>query len=437
MNEDEGTTICRTDRLLYPKLDDEPFGSQYIGYQEILDKAYGYKDSNDLYEACTLLEQATDFAKSLYQAVRTQYIFALYYQWLDAEHKVLDHHGREDPLGTAADHYAQGADYASQIPDSALVAQLKKFESDRCYRSNPYRRRYQRAVEAAQVALAAWRACDNLRNSTHASDLHFEYQLADDLAVRAQMVADDRLAVDGLTHAATLLLKLRECSDQDLAQYLNDDFLLAWNWAALHHSMGKYHLALKRAFEARDKAPSASTPLNYGRVNILIAEIALDCLDIGATWSDFSPVRLLNVAEKAKDEAIEATEEIRDEPGYVLTMLTEARWLGRTRWRTERSAKLKEATKRASAVLDRNPLLFGRVEIAWGDEYAFRNLRRKSEKSVETARGHYLRAYSRLRDVEALGLARIANKRLVRLRKQMSLSRKPFMPRPGADLSRN
>ena len=103
----------------------------------------------------------------------------------------------------------------------------------------------------------------------------------------------------------------------------------------------------------------------------------------------------------------------------------------------KRSAKLKEATKRASAVLDRNPLLFGRVEIAWGDEYAFRNLRRKSEKSVETARGHYLRAYSRLRDVEALGLARIANKRLVRLRKQMSLSRKPFMPRPGADLSRN
>jgi hypothetical protein len=437
MNADEGRTICRTDRLLYSKLDDEPFGSQYIEYQEILDKAYRYKDSNDLYEACMLLEQATDFARSLYQAVRTQYILALYYRGLDADLKVLDHHGREDPLGTAADHYAQGADYASQIPDSALFAQLKKFESDRCYRSNPYRKRYRRAVEAAQVALAAWRACDDLRNSTHASGLHFEYQLADDLAVRAQMVADDHLAVDSLTHAATLLLKLRECSDHDPAQYLNDDFLLAWNWAALHHSMGKYHLALKRAFEARDKAHSASTPLNYGRVNILIAEIALDCLDIGATWSDFSPVRLLNVAEKAKDEAIEATEEIRDEPGYVLTMLTEARWLGRTRWRKERTAKLIEAKKRASSVLDTDPLLFGRVEIAWGDEFAYRNLKRKSQASVDAARNYYLQAYRRFRDVEALGLARIANKRLVRLRKQVSLSRKPFMPRPGDDLSCN
>jgi hypothetical protein len=422
---------------MYPKLDEEPSGPQFSDYQQILDKAYTYMDDDRLYDACQLLEQAAVYEKSLYQSVRTEYIFANYYRGLDADHKVLDHHGREDPLGTAADHYAQGADYASQIPDSALVAQLKKFESDRCYRSNPYLKRFRRAFEAAQAALIAWRKCDNLRNSDRACDLHFEYELADDLAVRAQMLAEDQAAVDGLMRAATLLLTLRERHDLDTAQYLNDDFFLDWNWAALHLSMGAYRLALKRAFAARDKALSASTRLNYGRINILIAEIALDCLDFGVTWRNYSPDRLLNVAEKAKVEAIEATEEIRDEPGYVLTMLTEARWLGRTRWRTERTVKLKEATKRASSVLDKNPVLFGRVEIAWGDEFAYRNLRRKSDKSVGTAREYYLRAFKRFRDVEALGLARYARKRLVRLRKQVSSPRTPFVPRPGADLSRN
>ena len=88
--------------------------------------------------------------------VRTEYIIGTYYEGLDADHIPTDQHGRDDPIGTAAEHYGQGAHYAHQIPDQALVAQLKKFESDMCYGSNPHRKRYIRASAAARDALENW-----------------------------------------------------------------------------------------------------------------------------------------------------------------------------------------------------------------------------------------------------------------------------------------
>lgn len=77
-----------------------------------------------------------------------------------------------------------------------------------------------------------------------------------------------------------------------------------------------------------------------------------------------------------------------------------------------RTKKIEQAAE--IATLRNDPLLLGQVEIAWGDEYVFQNLLRFSKQKAREAEKHYRDAIEMLTDVEALSLARIAQRRLDR-----------------------
>ena len=87
--------------------------------------------------------------------------------------------------------------------------------------------------------------------------------------------------------------------------------------------------------------------------------------------------------------------------------------MGLSNMRRGRAAKIEEAE--AIAIARYDTLLLGRVEIAWGDEWAFQYAARPTEKKLAAAIAHYQRAEEMLTDVEALSLARIAHWRLGRL----------------------
>jgi hypothetical protein len=445
MSDDRHTEAVAGRRLLLSRLPDEPFGDKYREYQRILDKAYVYNEEGRLDVACQLLEQRMDLPMLPYQIVRANYLHGKYAEALDAALGATDPLVSEDHLGKAAEYYAQAADVARRIPDWELAARLKKIESDMCYGSNPTRKRYVRAFAASKDAVDYWRAWRELSHCNSTDDVHFEFRLAEDLGVRALMVAADDDAVDALERAAILLLTLRDRADFDPAKYKDYDLYLDWNWAVLHHSMGNYALALKRALLARDKAASASTMFNFGRANSFIAEIALDAVEGEVEWHGYRSKRQLIVAEKAIPKARKAADEFPDAAGQVLAMLVHARWLRHTQWRDDRLAVFEEIQRRALAIEHTDPILFGRVEIAWGDEYAYRNKVKRSSGSVQEARKRYQQAERRLTEVEALGLARVAHKRLVRLFQQTTQlapraprkpSRKPTAPRTGS-LSRS
>ena len=105
-----------------------------------------------------------------------------------------------------------------------------------------------------------------------------------------------------------------------------------------------------------------------------------------------------------------------------------------------------EIDERAIAIENTDPILFARVEIALGDEYAYRNKAKRSKMNAMEARRYYWQAKNRLADVEAFALARVARKRLERLFHQTTLpppktstkpSRTPKAPRRGTDISQN
>jgi hypothetical protein len=446
MSDDRHTEAVAGGRLVRSRCPDEPIEDQHLDYQRILDKAYGYNDEGTLDLACQLLEQNANLPRSPYQIVRDAYLHGKRLEAIDAADETTGQLESEDYLGPAADYYAQGADVARHIVDWELAARLKKLESDMCYGSKPYRKRYVRAATASRDAFEYWHTWRELSRCDSTADVHFDFRLADDLGVRAVMVAENDQAVDALERAATLLLILRDRADFDQATYKNYDLFLDWNWAVLHHSMGNYRLALKRGMLARDKAANASTVRNYGRANSIIAEIVLDAVDGDIEWQGYRRKRLLIVAEKAIPKAMKAADEWPDQAGKVLAMLVHARWLRHTQWREDRLAMFKEIDQRSLAIEHTDPILFGRVEIAWGDEYAYRNKVSRSNWSVQEARRYYRQAERRLADVEALGLARVAHKRLERLYQQTSLSapraprkksRKPTASQTGSWLSLN
>ncbi len=428
------------DHLDNPRCPDESFEVQHQAYQDRLDQAYKLKDQDSLKpdpsllnDARMLLEQPSDgFDISAYQQMKTAYVRGYCYEVLDRRNVALDDHPEGDLIGIAADCYARAAEIAEQFPDLALVAQLKSYESARCYLSSPYSRRYRRAFEAAQQALRAWHDCQEdhgARNFRTTEDLHFQYKLADDVGVRAAMVTEDWEAVDAFNQAATTQLRLAARSNFDQEQFHLDELFLDWNWAALYLSVGKYEPALRQAIMARDKAKAAgksaretqdeallaSRIRNFGRVNALIAEIALDCLDFDATWKGYGPQRLLNAAESASLDAKDAAVASGDEPGRILALLVNARWLGRTQWRNERFQMLDDAEESATALLAIEPITMGRVEIGRGDEYAYRYRKDPTPETREEARRFYLQAAERFLNVEALSMERIARKRLIRL----------------------
>lgn len=421
------------DHLDNSRCHEEDFEEQHQAYQDRLDKAYRLMNEDKLDEARQLLEQpAGGLPTTPYQLLRTEYVRGRCYEVLDRRNVALEDHPEGDLIGIAADCYARAAAIAEQIPDLALVAQFRSYESARCYRSSPYSRRYRRAFSAAQAALDAWNACQN-HDSSHeyraTADLHFQYDLADDVGVTGQMVTEDGAAVDALEQAAVTLLILRDRDDRDENRYRIAELFLDWNWAALYHSMGKYDRAIEKALAARetakiarnktrdtqDKALLASHIRNFGRINALIAEIALDCLDYNVTWEGYTTQRLLNVAEGASYDTKDAAEASGDEPGRILALLVNARWLGRTQWRDERFPMLDKAEQSATALLPIDPITMGRVEIGRGDEYAYRYRKEPSPEIQEKAREFYLQAADRFVDVEALSMERIARKRLIRL----------------------
>lgn len=407
--------LNRRDRLEYPMCEDEPSDA---AYQPILDTAYAFKYEKNLRlgNVYDLLEQNKHLDMSLYQKVRTEFLFAEYFMEVDSEldaRGVPDYERDQDPVGKAIEHYRLAADIAWEIPDRALYAQLKILESDVCYFSHPYRNRYRRAFESARQALDAWTSLPN-RNLT--SDMMFAFKLGDAVGVRGQMVTEDAEAVRGLDYASLMLYHLQERSDVDAAEYAHDGLILDWNWVFLYYTMGLYRQSFKNARETRRKGPDLNEPKNRSRHQRLIASIMLASAEEGQI-GDYSRNRLLAAGERAIDEAYRWSQVTKDEgeddrAGYAMILLSEAKWMGISRKVDGRTKKIEQAAE--IATLRNDPLLLGQVEIAWGDEYVFQNLSRFSKQKAKEAEIHYRDAIAMLTDVQALSLARIAQRRLDR-----------------------
>ncbi len=378
-------------------------------YQVILFQAYDLKEAGTLGDARRLLQQNTLLPKSLYQKARTEYILAEYYKERDRLRKRSNrtdrsHQPRQKSyFGKASEHFSLAAQAAKQVPDWALFAQLKAFESKVCYSDVPHQ--FLRAFAASRDALKAWRLLPD-RDLT--SDLRDGFVLAEELAVSAQFVAEDQVAVEALDWAAFLLHRLRECPDYDVAQYANDDLYLSWDWAYLYHTLGHFRQAFASALKTRRKGDDLLQPINRGRLQYLIASIANDCVEEGEVGG-YSRNRLLNVAEAAILLAYELTQARGDTPGYALVLITDAKWLALKHNSKGRIAKIAEAEK--IAIDSHDELLLGQVEIAWGDEFAFQNLARPSARKVRLAREWYQKAEQRLSALEAFNLARQARRR--------------------------
>lgn len=422
MRQGKRPPMDRRDRLNYPSCEDESSAPAFDAYQLVLDAAYAHKNKKrrKLGKVYQLLMRNKRLPMSSYQRIRTDYLIAEYYGELDRE---LDTRGvpeverEDDPLGQAADHYRRAAEIADEIADGALVAQLKALESAACFFSHPTRRRYRRAFASAQVALNTWLKLSP-REST--DDMTYSFQLGDALGVRGQMVTEDTEAVRGLDHAAHMLYKRQGRPDLDPKQYANDDLFLYWDWTLLYFTMGYFRQAFKNARETRKKGRDLFSSKDRVRFQCLVADIVLACAEEGkiGDYFRYSPVRLLAASERAIDEAYhwaqvckENSEE--DRAGYAMILLAEAKWMGLSNKRRGRAAKIEEAE--AIAIARYDTLLLGRVEIAWGDEWAFQYAARPTEKKLAAAIAHYQRAEEMLTEVEALSLARIAHWRLRRL----------------------
>lgn len=396
----------KRDRLSESSFPDEPLAG-YEAYQEALDQAYNLKQQGELSSAREFLERGQDLPKSPYQEARTEYIFALECRARADLGNHADRQHQRSPLGEAADHYALGAEAAKKARDWALVAQLKSFESAARYGDVPHQ--FLGAFATSRDALNAWRL---LPDSDDTVDLTYEFALAEDVGVKAQFVAETQIAVDALERAAILLCRLRDRHDVDAQQFANDDVYLYWDWALLGQTLGHYRLAFANALKTRRKGKVLVRPINEGRLQYLIASIANDCAEEGEVGG-YSRKRLLNVAERAIHEALKLTQACKDRSGYALVLLAEAKWMGLKHIKDGRLAKIEEAEK--IAIDQDNQILLGQVEIAWGDEFAFQNMRRRSDRKMQLAREWYEKAERGLTALEALNLARLARRRLDRL----------------------
>jgi hypothetical protein len=399
----------KRDRLSESSFPDEPLAG-YEAYQEALHQAYNLKQQGELSGARELLERERDqdLPKSPYQEARTEYIFALECRARAELGNHADEQDQRSPLGEAADHYALAAEAAKKARDWALAAQLKSFESAARYGDVPHQ--FLGAFAASRDALNAWQLLPDTGDTV---DLTYEFALAEDVGVKAQFVAETQIAVDALERAAILLCRLRDRHDVDAQQFANDDVYLYWDWALLGQTLGHYRLAFANTLKTRRKGRVLVRPINEGRLQYLIASIANDCAEEGEV-SGYSRKRLLNVAESAIHEALELTQARKDRSGYALVLLAEAKWMGLKHITDGRFAKIEEA-ERIAIGEDDQMLLLGQVEIARGDEYAFQNMTRRSDRKMQLAKEWYEKAERRLTALEALNLARLARRRLDRL----------------------
>ena len=443
--------LKRRDRLDYPCCEGEPVNPD-PAYQPILDQAYDLKNNGRITEVFDLLTQHAHLPKLPLQEARTEYLFAEYFtaleQQLDAQ-QVPERERPHDFFGQAADHYARAADIARNISDLALAAQLKARESKTCYFSDPRRKRYRRAYEAAQQALNIW---EELADRKIATDLEYGFTLGDLLGLCAGMVAEEGEAVRGLDYAAFCLLDLQRLPDTDPAQYANNELFLDWDWTHLLFTTGHYRKAFKKALQTRKKGHELFTTRNRARFQAHIAGIMLACAEEGRVGGH-SRVRLLAASDRAIFEAYEWAEVCKkigqqDRAAYAMILLADAQYMGVAGKVKGRVAKIEEAQRIATALDD--ILLMSRVEIAWGDEYALQYARRPSKRLKERVELHYQQAIAMLEDVEAHGQARRARARRERFRNPPrpqptesqehpgnSAPQAPHAPPPDFDPSRN
>jgi hypothetical protein len=327
---------------------------------------------------------------TLYQKVRIEHLIGKYYQ-------------SQNMLGDAAEHFRRAAELALKIPDLALYAQLKLMESHACT-NDDHNRQFYRAFEAARDAWNAWR---KLPSRDLTDDIHFEFELADTLGVSAVRVAEFQAAADSMVQAAILLLKLQGRPDVRADQYTNDDLFLHWDWAAVSMGIGDYRQAFRRIVQTRNRGRDLLKPINRGRLNWLIAVIAMGCAEQGGI-EDHLMGRLLVIADKAIVTAYaELCQPGVDDPGgMMLTLLAEAKLQGMLKRPNKRVENIKKAEAIAATLND--PVASGQVDLAWGDEYAFQGKRRE-------AKVYYHKVEKEMTEVGFLELARMAQQRIDRL----------------------
>jgi hypothetical protein len=210
-----------------------------------------------------------------------------------------------------------------------------------------------------------------------------------------------------MVQAAILLLKLQGRPDVRADQYTNDDLFLHWDWAAVSMGIGDYRQAFRRIVQTRNRGRDLLKPINRGRLNWLIAVIAMGCAEQGGI-EDHLMGRLLVIADKAIVTAYaELCQPGVDDPGgMMLTLLAEAKLQGMLKRPNKRVENIKKAEAIAATLND--PVASGQVDLAWGDEYAFQGKRRE-------AKVYYHKVEKEMTEVGFLELARMAQQRLDRL----------------------
>lgn len=264
----------RRDRLSLSVCEDEPTHPDFASFQLVLDQAYRFNARGSLVDAWQLLGRKAHLSMSRYQRARTEYLSGEYCR---SQELLLPESKRDEKralLVEAAEHFRHGAEAARLIPDWAMYTQLKSLESAACATGEV--QALQQAFESAREALKAWRILP-FRNLT--SDIQFEFNLADTLAVRALLVAEFDVAVDALERAAVLLHRRRRRHDGDPRKHVNDDVLLHWDWANVYMTQGDYRRVFHQILKARRNIGGLINTINVGRLHYVVAAIALACAE--------------------------------------------------------------------------------------------------------------------------------------------------------------
>lgn len=424
LDEREERLNDRRDRLSLSVCDDEPWHPDCASFQLILDQAYSFKARGSLADAWRLLRRKAHLSMSHYQTARTEYLAGEYCR---SQELLLPESERDEKrvlLVKAAEHFRLGAEAARLVPDWAMYAQLKSLESATCATGEVQAN--QQAFGSAREALAAWRSLP-FRNLT--SDIYFEFNLADTLALRAIRVAEFKVAIDALERAAVMLQRLRGLQDGDPHKYVNDDVLLHWDWANVYMTQGDYRGAFHQILKARRNIGGLTNTINVGRLHYVVAAIALACAE---DYDPESPTRgrLLKVAKAEIALAYQSTRDHDDQIGIAMVLLADTLWMGLSGRKRGRIKLLNEAQAIASTLQD--PSLTELVRIGWGDEYV---LRGDFVKAAEC----YRAAEMSLASHGHVDQARKARLRLDRLPPVVapSVSETTTTPPPNGDISPN
>lgn len=349
------------------------------------------------------------------QNMETKFLAGDYHRLLDLRYPAADHNWqRIDYLGRAADYFESAAHIAETLEDWISVSRYKFMAAGAYAGSKAFRARYRPAFRATREAMSAWFRLSSWRES---DELTYAFTLADNLALRATIVGEDRTAVEGLELAAFIQFQLNERTDFPFVDRVRHMLFLEWDWATLYSSMGYFRHAFRQIMRARHdllQAVDEAHPLdallstwNRLRLERGITAMALNLAEMGMV-SDSSYRRLLRVAEKQL-RLLRALGPTNGDPTIpALTLLAYVKW-GALTGRVAREKRMNcilKAQRMAIALNDIN--LFAQVQIARGDEYAFQGRYR-------LAREFYEKAERKLRTIGCEDRARLARMKLSRL----------------------